>query len=268
MFLRCKIKVMPVQNHQRHHQPARRLCTSACSDRTWTSWGSMNIRDFLADKQCVVAPWMQCKPVQTSSFPPGQRLFRSFQLRTSSRHADPLAPGVEWRPECRHAPASLPEAAQQMIVQERARTWRHRCGLARYLGGETQVATEGEKLSVGTQSGSRRQEIYFLIKWETWRRRLWPFCWASRGGSWWRPLCPRTTGRCPPWTGRSSPQPPSGPTCGKPAWPIPQACPTARTSRRCWLWTVSSGPRSQVENQEFHIWTHLSSVIVKVLRCE
>lgn len=44
--------------------------------------------------------------LSSSGFPLGQRLFRSFQLRTSSRHADPLAAGVEWRPVCAHPPHS------------------------------------------------------------------------------------------------------------------------------------------------------------------
>lgn len=87
---------------------------------------------------------------------------------------------------------------------------------------------------------TRTSELQDTKKWETWPQRLLLFSWPFRGGSWCRPPCLRTTGRCPLWMGRSSPQLPSGLTCGKRVWPIPLACLTARTFLRCWLWMVSS----------------------------
>lgn len=97
------------------------------------------------------------------------------------------------------------------------------------------VTPEG-KISVLSQSRTSKPQE----KWATWQQRLLPFSWPSRGGSWCRPPCLQTTGRCPLWTGRSSPQLHSGPTCGKHAWLIPPVCPTARTFLQCWLWMVSS----------------------------
>lgn len=97
------------------------------------------------------------------------------------------------------------------------------------------VTAEG-KISVLSQvRTSKPQE-----KWATWQQRSLPFSWPYRDGSLCRPPCLQTTGRCPLWTGRSSPQLPSGPTYGKHVWLIPPVCPTARTFLQCWLWMVSS----------------------------
>lgn len=103
------------------------------------------------------------------------------------------------------------------------------------------VTPEG-KISVLSQSGPPRQRK----KWATWQQRSLPFSWPSRVGSWCHPRCLQTTGRCPLWTGRSSPQLPSGPTYGKRVWLIPLVCPTVRTFLQCWLWMVSLVVLSEV----------------------
>lgn len=75
--------------------------------------------------------------------------------------------------------------------------------------------------------------------WAACSRRSPPSSWARPGGFSCPPPCRRTTGRCPPSTGPSSPRRHTGPICGRPVSPTPLGSPTVKTSRRCWRWMVS-----------------------------
>lgn len=150
--------------------------------------------------------------------------------------ADPLAHSVEWWLMC------TPSSLTQLTTNDRVSlndmhlkvvALRHRCFSGQV---ETDHPTSFEK-NLHTDSNSGPIETHRT--WAQWQPRSLHFSWRSQVGSLFPQLCLQTTGRCPLWTGQSSPQQPFGPTCGKHVWLIPLVCRIARTFLQCWLWMVS-----------------------------
>lgn len=117
--------------------------------------------------------------------------------------------------------------------------YKHRCCWSNHLHvsnvseGTSSLTVRGQCLRFDGFGGPPWSTVRWSCTW-SWAAS----CPASAAGSWCAPLFPQSTGPSLRWAASCSPPPTTTPTCGGTASPTPPGCPTAKTTRLCWLCRV------------------------------